>query len=290
MLNNLFFTDGFTSGFNPDGFQTDTIKFEHETAREFNNAQQSHQSTCLEMKENVFFCKCTLADAKCLGISLLIPRQKSNPKKIPSDQRICLLNSESSETKGIVKTEEIGLEINPTLFLQQLSHNGRHLEKEVLNDVMEYVKTTNDDSFVTFPLDLPDFIPIRSCLTVNLSKGYVMLINIEDEVVNETQFRRCIQKLCEAKAEFLESFNVISNLDSQWLFIGTIFTYFGAAQCNCITCNDFFIIGNGNIAQSFKKIEAKVCDHQINWNALDHVDEFNDLLKTFAMKSLIMCK
>ena len=90
---------------------------------------------------------------------------------------------------------------------------------------------------------------------VNLSKGYIMFLMIENELKDDGQFKECIQKIHQNKARLLESVSFMKALESQWLCLGAFYSYDGAAQCNCDACNNFAITGIENL-----KISDTLCD------------------------------
>ena len=147
-----------------------------------------------------------------------------------------------------------------------------------------YTINKGDDCLMIFPNGTSTFVPSRGCFIVNLSKGYIMFLMIENEVKDDSQFKECIREIYQNKARLLESVNFMKALESQWLCLGAFYSYDGAAQCNCDACNNFAIIGNENISQKLEAAETKVEERQTNWRPHQHLDELVDILRSSTQK------
>ena len=135
-----------------------------------------------------------------------------------------------------------------------------------------------------FPNGTSTFVPSRGCFIVNLSKGYIMFLMIENEVRDDGQFKECIEKIHQKKAMLLESVNFMKTLENQWLCLEAFYSYDGAAQCNCDECNNFAICGNEKISQKLEAAETKVKERQTDWKPHQHIDELVDILRSSTQK------
>ena len=137
-----------------------------------------------------------------------------------------------------------------------------------------------DDCLMIFPNGTSTFVPSRGCFIVNLSKGYIMFLMIENEVRDNGQFKECIEKIHQKKAMLLESVNFMKTLENQWLCLELFYSHDGAAQCNCDTCCQFAITGNESAHQKLNNVDAKVKEGQPRWKPEKHIYELLDILQS----------
>ena len=229
-----------------------------------------------------FLCICTVTGEKCIGISLLNPKNSfSYMSNVPS--RSNPFYEKILELKTSFEADGLGVILEPKSFFKHASYDGtqwQNRDLEVLKEIMDYFKSERDDCVIVFPDSHSKFIPNRGCFIVNVSKGYMMIFIIENEVINGVQFKGCLQKINKCKEELLQCCNFIKYIECQWLCIGLFYSYVGAAQCNCDTCCQFAITGNESAHQKLNNVDAKVKEGQPCWKPEKHIYELLDILQS----------
>ena len=229
-----------------------------------------------------FLCICTVIGEKCIGISLLNP--KSSFSYMSNDPaRSNQFYEKILELKTSFEADGLGVILEPKSFFKQASYDStqwQYRDLDILKEIMDYFKSERDDCVIAFPDSNSKFIPNRGCFIVNLSKGYMMIFVIENEVINDVQFKECLQKIMKCKEELLQCCNFIKDIECQWLCIGILYSYIGAAQCNCDTCSQFAITGNESAHQKLKNVDAKVKEGQPCWKPEKHIYELLDILQS----------
>ena len=229
-----------------------------------------------------FLCICTVTGENCIGISLLNPKRGFRyMSNVPS--RSNQFYEKILELKTSFEADGLGVILKPKSFFKHASYDGtqwQNRDLEVLKEIVEYFKSERDDCLIAFPDSSSTFIPNRGCFIVNLSKGYMMFFIIENEVINDEEFMVCVQKILKCKEKLLECANFIKDIECQWLCIGLLYSYVGAAQCNCETCCQFAITANESIPQKLKDIDTKVKEGQPHWKPENHIYELLDILQS----------
>lgn len=178
------------------------------------------------------------------------------------------------------RDEDEGLSEHPD-YQKNGQLQGDPAEREVFELVKRRLEKSKDDNLMLFSHEFmcdKDSKAEKDCIVVNLSRGYIMVIECK---ASKRKFMKGIRQLKDAKIRIQKVVNSVKGMSEKWKFVSLYYQKDKKFKQQNVT--DFTIIGASEFESKFQKIEMECSKRR--WQADRHVKEFVSICKTLMFEA-----